>query len=246
MQLSPGGHTHPLGAAASETARGLSRGPLEAHWLGRVPYREALGLQERVHREVADGKRADTLLLLEHDAVITTGRQVVADHVLIGAAQRDALGIDLVETGRGGDVTYHGPGQVVGYPIVALQAPDERDIRGYVHRLEEVLIRAAADFGVEATRIEGLRGIWVGNDKLAAIGIRLVRWVTLHGFAFNVSTDLRDFDHIVPCGLQGRGVTSLERLCQRPPSLQEVRRRLAFHCGQVLGRDLQVEQVQPL
>lgn len=244
MQSAPGGHIHPLGAA--QAAPQLSRGPLEAHWLGRVPYREALTLQERVHAEVAQGVRPDTLLLLEHDAVITTGRQVVPGNVLIGAERRQELGIDLVETGRGGDVTYHGPGQLVGYPIVALQAPDERDIRGYVHRLEEVLIRTASDFGVVASRIEGLRGIWVGNDKLAAIGIRLVKWVTLHGFAFNVSTDLRDFQHIVPCGLTGRGVTSLDQLCAQPPSLQEVRRRLAYHSGVVLGRALHVEQVHPL
>ena len=234
-------------SAAHGTSQSTPPAPkaLEAHWLGRVPYRQALALQERVHGEVASGARPDTLLLLEHDPVITTGRQMVAENVHIDAAKRAQLGIDFVETGRGGDVTYHGPGQLVGYPIIALQEA-ERDVRAYVYRLEELLIRTAQDLGVTAARVAGLRGIWVGNDKLAAIGIRLVKWVTLHGFALNVSTKLDDFNHIVPCGLHGRGVTSFQKLCKPEPTMMEVRRRVAYHAGEVLGRALKIEQVTPL
>lgn len=240
---------HPAGAqelAPLTTTPPVTLRPLEAHWLGRVPYREALALQEQVHQEVVAGLRPDTLLLLEHDPVITTGRQVVAENTLISPEERARLGIDFVTTGRGGDVTYHGPGQLVGYPIVALQ-PHEQDIRGYVHALEEVLIRTASDFAVQAQRVAGLRGIWVGNDKLAAIGIRLVTWVTLHGFALNVATNLAHFEHIVPCGLHGRGVTSFAKL--RPdaaPSMLDVRRRVAYHASVVLRRSLTLEEVQPL
>lgn len=236
---------HPQVGAGPVAAPAESQRALETYWLGRMRYREALALQEKVHNGVVAQSRPDTLLLLEHDPVITTGRQTVAENVRIGAAERQRLGIDYVETGRGGDVTYHGPGQLVGYPIVALQ-PHEQDVRAYVYRLEEVLIRTAKDFGVTAARVAGLRGIWVGNDKLAAIGIRLVKWVTLHGFALNVTTDLDDFRHIVPCGLHGRGVTSLAVACSTPPSVFDVRRQVAFHTADVLGRSLKIEQVQGL
>jgi lipoate-protein ligase B len=208
---------------------------LVVHHLGRVPYAQALAQQTQIHAAVVAGLQADTLLLLEHPPVITTGRQTVAANVLIDTAEMTRRGIDYCETGRGGDVTYHGPGQLVGYPIIALQE-GEQDVRGYVHRLEEILIRTAADFGVTAVRVQGLRGIWVGNDKLAAIGIRLARWVTLHGFALNVCTDLKDFATIVPCGLHGRGVTSLAVLCAEPPSVAAVAERIVHHTGEILGR----------
>jgi lipoyl(octanoyl) transferase len=147
-------------------------------------------------------------------------------HVLATADALAARGIDLVETGRGGDVTYHGPGQVVGYPIIDLR-PDRRDVHRYVRDLEAVMIGAAADFGVEAVRVEGLTGAWVASDKLGAIGVRISRWITSHGFAFNVTTDLKSFDLIVPCGIRGRGVTSLERLLGRPVATADVERALA-------------------
>ena len=143
-------------------------------------------------------------------------------------------GFDVFETGRGGDVTYHGPGQVVGYPVIDL-SPDRRDVHRYVRDLEEVMIRACADYGVEAGRVEGLTGTWVGRDKIGAIGVRIARWVTSHGFAFNVATDLSAFDLIVPCGIRGRGVTSLERLLGRPVPIDEVMDRLTRHFAAVFG-----------
>lgn len=209
--------------------------PLRVERLGRVPYAPMLALQEARHAAVAAGDVDDTLFLLEHPKVVTLGRNSGAGHVLLSEAALRARGFDYCVTGRGGDVTYHGPGQIVGYPILALDEP-ERDIKAYVYRLEEVLIRTAADFGVTAERVAGLRGIWVGNDKLAAIGVRLARWVTMHGFALNVSTDLDDFGVMVPCGLHGRGVTSLTRLLQRDVALAAVEARLEAHCAAVLER----------
>ena len=142
--------------------------------------------------------------------------------------------IEVHETGRGGDITYHGPGQVVGYPIIDLK-PDRCDVHRYVRDLEEVLIRVAADFGVEASRVPGLTGVWVGDDKLAAIGVRIARWITSHGFAFNVTTDLSFFDLIVPCGIADRGVTSLARLgCAA--SNADVEDRLVARFGEVFER----------
>ena len=146
--------------------------------------------------------------------------------------------IDLVETGRGGDVTWHGPGQIVGYPILHFSEA-ERDIRKYVWNLEEVMIRTARDYEIEARRVEGLRGIWVGEEKLAAIGVRIARWTTLHGFAFNVCPDLTNFEVIVPCGIADKGVTSLEKLMgSQAPTTSDVEQRLCEHLSDVLGRTL--------
>ena len=224
------------GPCPSAPALGGAR-PLAVQHLGRVRYSSALALQQRLHQEIVAGRRGDTLLLVEHDPVITAGSQTLAENLLVPPAELCALGIDYVETGRGGDVTYHGPGQLVGYPLIALQ-PGEQDVRAYVYGLEEVLIRTVADFGVTASRCPGMRGIWVGNDKLAAIGIRLAKWVTSHGFALNVETDLTAFAHIVPCGLHGRGVTSLAALCARPPTLAAVGARVVAHLAQLLRRTL--------
>ena len=203
-------------------------------WMGRVPYAEALDLQARLVAEVAGGS-GERLLLLEHPHVITLGRNAKPAHVLAGEAARQARGVALFPTGRGGDVTYHGPGQLVGYPILDLK-PDRCDVRRYVRDIEEVLIRTAADFGVTAGRIEGLTGVWVGREKLGAIGVRIARWVTSHGFAFNVTTDLSYFDLIVPCGIAGCGVTSLERLTGRAVPMQEVASRAAARFGEVFAR----------
>ena len=191
--------------------------------LGVVPYGDALELQKRLVDERKAGAIPDQLLLLEHPPVITMGARVRGDlsHVLAPAEALDAEGIELVEAGRGGDVTYHGPGQLVGYPILDL-SPDRRDVHRYVRDLEQVMIDAAAEFGVVAGRVTGLTGAWVDDEKLAAIGVRVSRWVTSHGFAFNVSTDLRHFTYIVPCGIQGRGVTSLGRLLGRTIPRHEV------------------------
>ena len=185
-------------------------------------------MQRELVEERRAGRVGDLLLLVEHPHVLTLG--VRGDggrsHIL---AEQDALaarGIDVHETGRGGDVTYHGPGQIVGYPIVDLK-PDRCDVHRYVRDLEEVLIRTAADFGVEASRVEGLTGVWVGREKIAAIGVRIARWITSHGFAFNVSTDLDYFKLIVPCGIADRGVASLDRLLGRAVERAEVEDRIA-------------------
>jgi len=188
----------------------------EISFLGLTPYGEAHALQgDLVERRKRD-EIPDQFLLLEHPHVITLGRAANRANVLADDATRARLGVELFETGRGGDVTYHGPGQLVGYPIVKLLA-GRQDIRRYVRDIQEVLIRAARDFGVEAEPRGGdFVGVWAGDEKLAAIGVRISRWVTMHGFAFNVATDLNYFQLIVPCGIRGHGVTSLQKLLGRP------------------------------
>ena len=186
--------------------------PLRCAFLACVPYGEAGALQERLVGSVRRGESGDTLLLLTHPPVITLGRAADPRHVVMPEAARKARGIELHETGRGGDVTYHGPGQLVGYPILALRG-ERRDAHNYLRDLEEGLLRTAAELGVAATRAPGLTGIWVGEAKLAAIGVRIgAGWITSHGFALNVGSDLSGFDAIVPCGIADRSVTSLSRL----------------------------------
>ena len=204
--------------------------------LGRVPYAEGLELQARLVAERQAGRVPDTLLLLEHDPVFTLGRNARAENVLFPEEALRARGFEVFESGRGGDVTYHGPGQVVGYPILDL-APDRCDVHRYVRDLEEVMIRACADYGVAASRLAGMTGTWVGERKVGAIGVRIARWVTSHGFALNVSTDLAPFSLIVPCGIRGRGVTSLMTL-GRSATVAEVTDRLAIHVAAVFGRAL--------
>jgi lipoyl(octanoyl) transferase len=196
---------------------------IEVKRLGLVAYEAALELQRQLVDERKAQRIPDQLLLLQHPPVITLGVKVRGDraHVLAGPDELARQGVGLVETGRGGDVTYHGPGQLVGYPILDLN-PDRLDVHRYVRDLEEVLIQVAASFGIAATRQPGLTGAWVGDEKLAAIGVRIARWVTSHGFALNVANDLRHFDLIVPCGITGKGVTSLERLLGRAVSMDEV------------------------
>jgi lipoyl(octanoyl) transferase len=222
---------------------------LEIRRLGRVAYADALALQRalveerqpgRAEAERGDGAPGvinDVLLLLEHPHVVTLG--VRGDggrsHMLAAPDTLGARGVEVHEAGRGGGITYHGPGQIVGYPIVDLR-PDRCDVHRYVRDLEEVLIRTAADYGVVARRVDGLTGVWVGRDKLAAIGVRIARWVTSHGFAFNVTTDLEYFDLIVPCGIADRGVTSLARVLGRPVDRVEVEDRIVLHFGEVFGR----------
>jgi len=216
--------------------------PLDVRRLGLVPYGDALALQ----RSLADDRRAgrvhDLLLLLEHPHVLTLGMRAGGGraHILATAETLAARGVEVHETGRGGDITYHGPGQIVGYPIVDL-TPDRRDVHRYVRDLEEVLIRTAADYGIAAARVEGLTGVWVGREKLAAIGVRIARWITSHGFAFNVSTDLEYFNLIVPCGIADRGVTSRALLrCVRTNGRfnGERRRHTAAPARRSCGRSL--------
>ncbi len=196
---------------------------LDVRRLGFVPYADALALQQQLVAQRKAGEIPDQLLLLQHPPVITLGVKSRNDrsHVRETPERLAARGVDVVETGRGGDVTFHGPGQLVGYPVIDL-SPDRRDVHRYVRDLEEVLIRAVAAFGITAGRVPGLTGAWVGDDKLAAIGVRIARWVTSHGFALNVSTELADFGLIVPCGIADRGITSMEKLIGRPVSMAEV------------------------
>lgn len=212
--------------------------PIEVRRLGVVPYGDALALQRALAEDRKAARVEDTLLLLEHPHVLTLG--VRGDggraHILASAESLAARGVEVFETGRGGDVTYHGVGQIVGYPIVDLK-PDRCDVHRYVRDIEEVLIRTAGDYGIAAGRIKGLTGVWVGNEKLAAIGVRISRWVTSHGFAFNVSTDLSYFNLIVPCGIADRGVTSLKKLLGCDVDRAEVEDRIVRHFCDVFERN---------
>jgi lipoyl(octanoyl) transferase len=216
---------------------------LEVRRLGLVAYQDALELQRALVEERKADRIDDTLLLLEHPAVLTLG--VRGDggrsHILAPPDLLQSQGIAVFETGRGGDITYHGPGQLVGYPIISLK-PDRCDVHKYVRDLEEVLIRTAADYAIAGGRIPGLTGVWVqaekpeGAEKLAAIGVRISRWVTSHGFALNVTTNLQDFSWIVPCGIADRGVTSMARLLGRPLPLEEIADALVRHFAAVFDR----------
>jgi len=212
---------------------------IEVRRLGTIDYQAALDLQAQLVERRKQGLIPDQLLLLEHPPVITLGVRTRSDrsHVLESEAALAAKGVGLFETGRGGDVTYHGPGQLVGYPIVDLK-PDRCDVHRYVRDLEEVLIRAVDAFGVRAGRIEGLTGIWVGDQKLAAIGVRISRWVTSHGFALNVNTDLSHFGLIVPCGITDKGVTSLERLLGHALPMDEVAETVARQFAALFSGEL--------
>jgi lipoyl(octanoyl) transferase len=191
--------------------------------LGLVEYGDALELQRGLVEDRRAGRIPDTLLLLQHPPVITLGVRARNDrrHVVATPQALDAAGVAVYETGRGGDVTYHGPGQLVGYPILDLR-PDRCDVHRYVRDIEEALIQATRSFGIRAARVAGLTGVWVDDEKLAAIGVRISRWITSHGFAYNVATDLDRFKLIVPCGIGDRGVTSLSRLLGRDVPMHEV------------------------
>ena len=209
---------------------------LEVVNLGTVDYADGLDLQEATRASVASGSIPERFYLLEHSPVVTIGRNSDGRHLLFGREALAKRGIELWETGRGGDVTFHGPGQIVGYPILNLD-PDRRDVRRYVRDLEEVLIRTLADFDVKSGRIAGLTGVWIGDMKIAAIGVRISRWITSHGFAFNVKPNLAGFDTIVPCGIADRGVTSLEKHLGEAVKTDSVRERLAFHLADVFERE---------
>jgi lipoyl(octanoyl) transferase len=211
----------------------------EARWLGLVSYEHGLRLQERTVEGLRSGEVPEQLLLLEHPHVFTLGRGADSSNILADQQQLQQNSVEVHETGRGGDVTYHGPGQLVGYPIINLK-PDRCDVHRYVRDIEEVLIRTIAEFGVTGTRIAGLTGVWVGNEKIGAIGVRIARWITSHGFALNVNTDLSYFQMIVPCGITGKGVTSLSRLLGREIELLDVARIVASQFAQVFGREVVV------
>jgi len=209
--------------------------------LGLIGYAEAWALQKRLVAVRKANAIEDVLLLCEHPHVITQGRNGKREHLLASEHVLRQKGVEFHTTDRGGDITYHGPGQIVGYPILNLGAI-RRDVVWYVRMLEEVMIRATAEFGITAERVTGKTGIWVGDggaeEKLAAIGVHISRWVTSHGFAYNVATDLRYFDLIVPCGIAGRKATSLEKLLGRSVKREEIAPRIANHLGEVFGLEL--------
>jgi len=202
--------------------------------IGLVPYGEALRLQEQVLNSVAEGTAPEALLLLEHPPVYTLGRSSSAEEHLLVSEQDLASRAQVFRVGRGGDVTFHGPGQLVGYPVMDLRVRG-RDVHAYVRRLEDVLVATLTDFGVRAGRIPGLTGVWVGSEKIASIGVQVRRSITMHGFALNVSTDLSYFSAIIPCGIQGCRMTSLSRVLGRAVELDQVADALLPHFARVFG-----------
>jgi lipoyl(octanoyl) transferase len=196
--------------------------------LGTVDYAEAHRLQKDLQAKRIAGEIGDTVLLLEHPPVLTLGRSAKEQHVLAPRHVLDARGIAVHEVGRGGDVTYHGPGQLVAYPIIDLK-PDRKDVRKYVWSLEESMIRTCGDFGLSATRIQGLNGAWTDDRKIGAVGVRISRWVTMHGLALNVNSDLSYFELIVPCGIPDKTVTSLSAELGRTVYVDDVIDPLARH-----------------
>jgi lipoyl(octanoyl) transferase len=215
---------------------------------GLLSYGPACALQRQLVEARKAGVIPDVLLFCEHPHTITLGRNGKKEHLRANDRLLAQMNVTFHETNRGGDITYHGPGQIVGYPILDL-TEHRRDVRWYVHQLEETMIRTTADFEVTAARVADRHGIWVGQppteEKLAALGVHLSRWVTSHGFAYNVATDLRYFDLIVPCGIAGKRATSLERVLDRAVRTDEVRPRLAAHFGELFERNmLQVSRAE--
>ena len=214
----------------------------EYRWLGRVEYREAWELQREVGRRRALGEIPDTLILLEHPPVFTTGRRGAGENLRL---PEEMLGAPLIETDRGGDITFHGPGQLVAYPIIDLREAG-LTVVSYVRALEETIIRTLARYGLQGERVVGMTGVWVREEKIAAIGVRVGRpagvaggWVTGHGLALNVDVDLDWFGRIVPCGIADRGVTSIRALTGGSPGVEVVAEELAVEFGEVFGRRME-------
>jgi lipoyl(octanoyl) transferase len=213
--------------------------PLQVRRLGRFPYGGAAELQRDLVARRRRGEIPDQLILLEHPHVVSLGTGAHLEHVLADASTMARMGIEMHRSDRGGDVTYHGPGQLVGYPILDLN-PDRRDLHRYLRDLEEVLIRVAGDLGVEAGRAEGMTGVWTSRGKLAALGVRVSSgWITSHGFALNVTTDLSYFRTIVPCGIADREVTSLAELLGFAPDPEELSGRVVARFAEVFDRELE-------
>jgi lipoyl(octanoyl) transferase len=217
---------------------------------GLVRYDDAHALQVRLQAARIRGLVPDTLLLLEHPPVITLGRGAKEEHLRFPRENLRARGVDVHEVGRGGDVTYHGPGQMVAYPILALP-PGRQDVRRYVKELEEAMILLASDYGLSAERIQGFNGTWLrsselGDRKIGAIGVRISRWVTMHGLAFNVSTNLAHFGLIVPCGIEGKGVTSLAMELDREVAMHEVMDRFEARFASLFDATLERGEGDPL
>lgn len=230
----------PAAAPEPATLAGGPRRPLAVLRAGTIPYARGLQLQTELVTARRDGKTPDTLVVLEHPHVITLGRGADEADVLMSAEERARLGIDVFEAGRGGGVTYHGPGQLVVYPIIDLK-PDRKDLHAYLRDLETVLMGTAAAFSVHARRREGLTGVWTNRGKLAAVGVRVSsQWITSHGVALNVAPDLAYFDSIVPCGLVGEAVTTLEREVGGPVDPEQVVGAFVRCFAETFGREIHV------
>jgi len=212
--------------------------------LGTVDYAGAHRLQRELQMKRIAGDIEDTVLLLEHPPVFTLGRSAKEHHVLAPSEVLEARGFSVHEVGRGGDVTYHGPGQLVAYPIIDLK-PDRKDVRKYVWSLEETMIRTCADLGLEAQRVEGLNGAWIEDRKVGAVGVRISRWVTMHGLALNANTDLSHFELIVPCGIQDKAVTSLSAELRRHIGVDDITGPLAAHFAALYGADIEWRDAPP-
>ena len=209
--------------------------------VGRMPYADALELQYRLVDQRRAGQIRDTLLLVEHPPVITMGRKAADDDIIASSAELEAAGVEIHRITRGGEATYHGPGQIVGYTIINL-AGHQRKVRLFVERMEEVFVRLLARFyGIVAERDDEHRGVWVGDRKITAIGIAITRAITMHGFAFNVAPDLSHFDWIVPCGIRDRGVTSLEQILDRKPDMETVKQQVVTSFCDVYGYTLSAD-----
>jgi lipoyl(octanoyl) transferase len=222
---------------------------LDVWRVGRIDYADALALQQRLVAARTAGTIEDTLLLLEHPPTITLGRGAKEEHLLLSRDELEAEGVQVHDIGRGGDVTYHGPGQLVGYPIIDLK-PDRRDVRKYVASLEETMIRLAADHGIVAERLEGFNGTWIEPHgfkprKIGAVGVRISRWVTMHGFAFNIDPNMGHFGLIVPCGIQGKGVASLAGELDRAPSWEAVETAAGEHFAAIHESELRWHEGVP-
>lgn len=226
-------------SSAAQASAGPAGGPVPPLWVvsfaERQPYRPAWDLQRRLWTQRHAGRIPDCLLLLEHDPVVTLGKNARRENILLDTAALAARGVEVVEVDRGGDVTYHGPGQLVGYWIFDLRSLYQ-DVHRYLREIEEVLIRVLARHGVTAGRSPGATGVWVGDEKVGAMGLHLSHWVSTHGFALNLDADLTPFSWIVPCGLRGRGVTSIERLLGRGVDRAEVEAGLVEEAGLLFGR----------
>jgi lipoyl(octanoyl) transferase len=223
----------------------MDKSIIETTFLGRFPYSDGLRLQEERVAAVREGSEPDALFLLEHDPVLTLGRSAHRENIVASPEELADMGIQIHECGRGGDVTYHGPGQLVGYPILSL-APDRKDVLKYVRSLEDALVLTLAEYGVDAHRFQRLTGVWVGEEKIAAIGVRISRWVTSHGFALNITTNLDHFQTIVPCGIRSYGVTSMERLLTHPPGLEDVGRKFAKHFARIFELEIEWKDVSTM
>ncbi|TLY33412.1 MAG: lipoyl(octanoyl) transferase LipB [Ignavibacteria bacterium] len=208
--------------------------------LGLTDYRSAWDLQRRLFDLRLSGRIPDVVLLNEHNHVYTLGRTADPDHLLADDEELKRRGVEVCRIDRGGDVTYHGPGQLVVYPIISLN-PDRCDVHRYLRDLEEVVIRTLAGYQIAAVRDRDFTGVWAGNSKICAIGVRVSHWITMHGFALNVNTDLSYFDRIIPCGIFHRGVTSLQRLTEREIPLGEVAERIIDNFAEVFGAEPVVE-----